>query len=61
MAKDKIEPCQFYICKGECSKGRKADHNGYCQKCGAYIPRIRKKHINIKKQKLEQIKKKEFY
>ena len=43
MAKDRIEPCKYYICAGQCDKGRNADHHGYCQKCGKYIPRIRKK------------------
>ena len=36
MSRDRIEPCKSYICKGECKKGRDADHNGYCQKCGKY-------------------------
>ena len=46
MARDRIEPCESYICKGQCKKGREADYNGYCQKCGKYKPRIRKKHID---------------
>ena len=56
MAKDRIEPCESYIFKGECKKGRDADHNGYCQKCSRYKPRVRRKHINKKKQKLEEKK-----
>lgn len=56
MAKDRIEPCIYYICAGECQKGREADHNGYCQKCKKYVPRVRTKHPNIKKQKLEKIR-----
>lgn len=42
-------------------KGREADHNGYCQKCGKYKPRIRKRHVNRKKQELEKIRKNERY
>ena len=61
MAKDRIEPCISYICKGECKKGRDADHNSYCQKCGKYKPRVRKRQINMKKQKLEKIRKEERY
>lgn len=61
MAKDRIESCESYICKGQCKKGREVDHNGYCQKCGKYKPRIRKKHINKKKQALEKIRKNERY
>lgn len=59
MAKDRIEPCVYYICSGECEKGREADYKGYCQKCNKYVPRIRKKHQNIKKQKIEKMRMKE--
>ena len=45
--KDRIEPWEFYECKGKCEKGREADHSGYCQKCKLYKPRVRKKHINL--------------
>ena len=61
MAKDRLEPCESYICKGQCKKGRDADHSGYCQKCGKYRPRVRKRHINRKKQELEKIRKEERY
>lgn len=61
MARDRIEPCVNYKCKGECAKGREADHNGYCQKCNKYEPRVRRKHINKKKQKIEKIRKNEQY
>ena len=43
MARDRIEPCVYYICAGECQKGREANHKGYCQKCGKYKPRVKKK------------------
>ena len=59
MAKDRIEPCLFYICAGECEKGREADYRGYCQKCSKYVPRVRVKHPNQKKQKLNKIREKE--
>lgn len=45
MAHDRITPCEFYICKGKCSKGRDSDHNGYCQKCNKYEPRCKVKII----------------
>ena len=61
MSKDRIEPCKFYVCKGECSKGRGADYSGYCQKCDKYLPRVRRKHPNKKKQTLEKIRKNERY
>ena len=60
MAKDRETPCKLYVCEGECKKGRTAEHKGYCQKCGKYVPRVKDRHINRKKQKLEKIRKKEM-
>ena len=59
MAKDRLEPCVYYICAGECEKGREADHRGYCKKCGKYVPRVKVKHLNQKKQKLNKIRENE--
>ena len=61
MAKVRLTPCKYYICAGECKKGREAEHNGYCQKGGKYVPRVRERHINRKKQELEKIRKNESY
>ena len=61
VAHDRIEPCKFYICKGCCTKGRNANQSGYCQKCNKYVPRIRRKHLNLKKQKIENIRKNEKF
>lgn len=60
MAKLRETPCKFYICEHECEKGRDAEHNGYCQKCGKYRPRARVRHLNRKKQKLQKIREKEM-
>lgn len=60
MAKDRLTPCLYYICKGECKKDRDADYGGYCQKCDKYKPRARVRHLNQKKQKLEKIRKREM-
>lgn len=60
MAKDRQTICLFYNCLGSCKKGRKAEHAGYCQHCDKYKPRARVHYINKKKQKLEQIKRKEM-
>ena len=49
MAKDRITPCLYYVCAGECKKGRDAEHNGYCQKCNKYYPRVKERHLNKKK------------
>ena len=50
MARDRESVCKYYICLGECSKNRDAEHNGYCQKCDKYAPRAKMKHINKKKE-----------
>lgn len=60
MARTKETPCKYYVCKGECEKGRDADHEKYCQKCKLYVARAKVKHINIKKQKLNKIREKEM-
>ena len=57
MAKDRETPCKYYIAKGECKKGRKALHKTYCQHCDKYVPRVRERRINKKKQALEKIRK----
>ena len=59
MAKDRITPCLYYICAKKKKKGREAEHNGYCQKCDKYKPRVRERHLNIKKQKLDKIRRNE--
>ena len=59
MAKDRLTPCLYYVCKGECKKDRDADHGGYCQKCDKYKPRARVRHLNQQKLKLEKIRKSE--
>ncbi len=50
MAKFRETPCIYYICKGECEKGRDASYKGYCQKCDKYTPRAKMKHKNRKKE-----------
>ena len=61
MAKDRETPCLYYICMGECKKGRDANHWHYCQKCDKYKPRSRVRHLNKTKEKLEKIRKNERY
>jgi hypothetical protein len=51
----------YYESLGVCKKGRDASHKGYCQKCDKYYPRVREKHINQKKKRIEQIRKEEKY
>lgn len=61
MSKDRETPCKYYICAGECTKGREAEHNGYCQHCNKYVPRARVRHLNKKKEKLQKIREKEIF
>ena len=49
--KDRLAPCQFYICKGKCSKGREAEQKGLCQHCDKYRPRKGWKNTNDKRRK----------
>lgn len=61
MSKDRQNTCKHYICANHpCEKGREAEHNGYCQRCDKYEPRAHIKHLNLKKEKLNKIKEKEF-
>lgn len=60
MARDRLTPCMSYVCVGECAEGREAEHNGYCQRCDKYKPRTKEKHLNMKKKKLDQIRKKDI-
>ncbi len=55
MARYREEVCIYYMAAGQCKKGREASHKQYCQKCGKYIPRVRLKHKNRKKEKLGKI------
>lgn len=50
MAKYREMPCMYYICVGECKKGRVAEHKGYCQKCAKYRPRAKGHFVNKKRQ-----------
>ena len=51
----------FIFVEGGCTKGRNANQSGYCQKCNKYVPRIKRKHPNLKKQKIENIRKNEKF
>lgn len=60
MSKLRETPCKYYVCKGECTKGRDAEQTGYCQTCDKYISRVRERHLNQKKIKIEKLKSKEY-
>jgi hypothetical protein len=54
--KDREVACEYYVCQGECMKGRKADFYGYCQKCKLYTPikNGRPARKDLRRQKREQ-------
>ena len=58
--KDRLTPCLYYVCEHECEKGRDSEFNGYCRTCNLYKPRARVRHLNLKKQKLNKIRAKEY-
>lgn len=60
MAKTRETPCLYYICAGQCQKGRDAEHTGYCQRCNKYRPRAKVRHLNQKKQKIQKLQKREM-
>ena len=60
MAKDRLTPCLFYVAKGNCKKGREAEHKSYCQRCDKYRPRVRKRYLNKKKQIIDQLNRKGY-
>ena len=60
MARYRETPCKFYICFGQCIKGRDASYKGYCQKCNKYEARAREKHRNKKKDIIDKEKRKEM-
>lgn len=48
--KDRVAPCQHYICKGECTKGYEAEQKGICQHCDKYLARKGFKTYNKRKE-----------
>lgn len=54
MAKFRETPCKFYVCKGQCEKGKDAEYKGFCQHCTKYVPRAKEKHLNRKKKSIEK-------
>ena len=57
MSKYRETPCKYYQSYGTCSKGRTAQHKGYCQHCDKYCPRARVLHLNKTKQYNEKQRK----
>ena len=52
--KDRLAPCIYYECKGQCSKGFEAEQKGICQHCNKYQPRKGSKSINKKREERDK-------
>lgn len=55
--------CAYYVRRGECAKGRKAEHYKICQSCSKYLPLKGAKpaRVDRRREKLAKIQKKERY
>ena len=62
MARTRERQCEFYICEGQCSKGREGTFLKQCQTCNQYrvkagaVPR----RTDNRKQKMNKIQKREM-
>lgn len=61
--KDREIMCQFYICEGQCSKGREGTFRKACQHCTKYRPKrgTRPARVDNRRKKMEKINKREKY
>ena len=59
MSKDRLTVCKFYVCEGNCTKGREGSFNNYCQRCKLYQARYSEHHVNRKKVELDKVRKNE--
>lgn len=62
MSRDKLAVCRYYISKGNCELGKRAEQNGLCQHCKNYQPRKGSKRVVRElKHKIKEKKYKERY
>ena len=59
MAKDREVACKFYVCEGNCTKGREATFRKHCQICNKYdpIPHGQPARKNLKNEKRDKFMK----
>ena len=62
MAKDRERQCSFYVCEGQCLKGREGTFRKACQTCNKYNPKpgSRPRRTDNRAQKREKINKREM-
>ena len=60
MAKTRERQCEFYICEGQCSKGREGTFRKACQHCTKYRPKrgTRPARVDKRRQKMDKMLKK---
>lgn len=63
MAKDRERQCEFYICEGQCSKGREGTFLKQCQICNKYRAKagVAPRRTDNRRKKAEKIMRKERY
>ena len=61
MAKTRERACRYYICEGQCKKGRKGDFNGTCQHCDKYnpLPGSKPRRTDNRRNKMDKIMERE--
>ena len=62
MAKTRERQCEFYICEGQCSKGREGTFLKQCQICNRYRAKAgaAPRRTDNRKQKMDKIQKREM-
>lgn len=59
MARDREISCEFYVCEGECSKGKSGTFRHQCQICSDYKARAggRPARLDLRNKKRERFNK----
>ena len=62
MARTRERQCEFYICEGQCSKGREGTFLKQCQTCNKYCAKAgaAPRRTDNRKQKMDKIQKREM-
>lgn len=63
MAKTREIVCMYYVCEGNCSKGREGTFNRCCQTCNKYKkkPGAAPRRTDTRNKKMNKIKNKETF
>lgn len=63
MAKERTRQCTYYVCEGQCLKGRDGTFHKQCQICNKYQAKAgaRPYRTDDRRRRMEKIQKKERY